>query len=117
MRQGCGPGGKAGLLLPGSVMAPGCWRRYWRGRVLLPSALLLLPFVAPPQAVVGAQAPSSGSPHVSDEEPVLPSVSFSDALTLTVKEGHPVQLTARELADMTPAELAKYYKVGAGRGI
>nr|QLC27631.1 bZIP transcription factor 5 [Chlorella sp. HS2] len=62
------------------------------------------------EAHASPRAPSSGSPHVSDEEPVLPSVSFSDALTLTVKEGHPVQLTARELADMTPAELAKYYK-------
>lgn len=61
---------------------------------------------------MGAQVPSSGSQPGSDEEPVLPSVSFSDALTLTVREGHPVQLTARELADLTPAELAKYYKVG-----
>ncbi|KAL4422839.1 hypothetical protein ABPG75_009036 [Micractinium tetrahymenae] len=65
---------------------------------------------ASPRAVVGEQVPSSGSPPGSDDEPVLPSVSFSDALTLTVREGHPVQLTARELADMTPAELAKYYK-------
>lgn len=62
------------------------------------------------QAVVGA-GPNSSSPQGSDDEPpVLPAVSFDDALTLTVREGQPVQLSARELADMTPAELAKYYK-------
>lgn len=63
----------------------------------------------PVQAVVGA-APSSSSPPGSDEEQPLPA-AFEEALTLTVREGHPVQLTGHELADMTPAELAKYYKV------
>jgi hypothetical protein len=37
-------------------------------------------------------------------------------LTLTVREGHPVQLSGRQLADMTPAELARHYKVGRGSG-
>lgn len=67
-------------------------------------------FVPCPQAVVGAQAPSSSSPPASDEEQALPS-AFGEALTLTVRDGHPVQLSGRELADMTPAELAKHYKV------
>jgi hypothetical protein len=62
-----------------------------------------------PRAVVGAQAPSSSSPPASDEEQTLPT-AFGEALTLTVREGHPVQLSARELQDMTPAELAKHYK-------
>lgn len=37
--------------------------------------------------------------------------AFGEALTLTVRDGHPVQLSGRELHDMTPAELAKHYKV------
>lgn len=62
-----------------------------------------------PRAVVGGQAPSSSSPPASDEELVLPT-AFGEALTLTVRDGHPVQLSGRELHDMTPAELAKHYK-------
>lgn len=62
-----------------------------------------------PRAVVGAQVPSTGSPPSDEDQPAL-AMAFEETLTLTVREGHPVQLTAQELGDMTPAELAKFYK-------
>ena len=72
------------------------------------------------QAVVGAQGPSSSSaPASEDGQPLDPAAAAAcgESLTLTVREGHPVLLTGRELADMTPAELARLYKVGAGLGM
>jgi hypothetical protein len=63
-----------------------------------------------PRAVVGGPLPAASSQPGSDEDGGL-AASLEEGLTLTVREGHPVQLGPRQLADMTPAELARHYKV------
>ena len=60
---------------------------------------------------MGGQGPSSSAPASEDGHPPALAAVNGEPLALTVREGHPVMLTGRDLADMTPAELARHYKV------
>ncbi|KAI3430540.1 hypothetical protein D9Q98_005133 [Chlorella vulgaris] len=65
---------------------------------------------ASPRTVVGAQGPATTSSLPATGEDGSQAVKFPEALTLTVRQGQPLVLGGRELADMTPAELARHYK-------
>lgn len=59
---------------------------------------------------VATAASRENSDAASTEEEEL-AITFQDDLTLSVNEGQATILTASEVKGMTPAELAKYYKV------
>ncbi|EFN51260.1 expressed protein [Chlorella variabilis] len=98
-----GEGGAAAVVAP--LPAPAAVRHVASegDDMMLHDAVPKLEPNASPRAVVGAHLPAS------DDDPPL-AAAFKEALTLTVRQGHPVHLTARQLADMTPAELARHYK-------
>ena len=65
---------------------------------------------------VGAERPAhsgggASSDAASTQDADELAAAFSEDLTLSVREGEPTTLTAGEVKGMTPAELAKYYKV------